>query len=181
MSIWNDADFAVAGARLFTPFDPALINPASYDLTVGSRFMLLKPNVGAFVVADTRKAGWSDEQNWDTFDLGVHYEIVLNPGDFVLAHTEQTFTVPRSVAVRVEGKSTLGRAGLIVHATAGWIDPGFCGQVTMELSNISSRPIILAPGDIIGQAAVYQLTAPALSPYSGSYQDSIGVRAGRRA
>lgn len=176
MSVWHDGMFLRLGDQLFEPFDKKLVNPASYDLTLGSTFKRLKSDARPFVAADTLASGWSDDHNWDTY--GGH--IVLNPGDFVLAHTEQTFSVPHDVAVRVEGKSTLGRAGLIVHATAGWIDPGFCGQVTMELSNISSRQIILWPGDRIGQAAVYELTDIVKKPYKGSYQDSKGVQAGRR-
>lgn len=180
MSVWCDSDIIEDGAAIFSPFQRELVNPASYDLTVGRDFKFLRFDARPFRVADILKPGWSDDDNWFKAELHDGGSIIMPPGEFLLAHTEQYFKVPDDVAIRVEGKSTLGRAGLVVHATAGWIDPGFRGHVTMELQNVSKREIIIAPGDRIGQAAIHQLTRRAEKPYRGRYQDSWGAVAGKR-
>lgn len=90
---------------------------------------------------------------------------ILHPGEFVLGSTFERVTLDASLAARLEGKSSLGRLGLITHSTAGFIDPGFSGQVTLELSNAATLPITLYPGMKIGQIAVFQLSSPAEHPY----------------
>ena len=90
---------------------------------------------------------------------------ILHPGEFVLASTLEQVTLPDDLAARVEGKSSLGRLGLLTHATAGFVDPGFTGHVTLELSNVATLPIKLWPGMKIGQLCFFQLTSPAEHPY----------------
>jgi dCTP deaminase len=90
---------------------------------------------------------------------------ILHPSDLVLGSTEEYFEIPDLLAARVEGKSSLGRIGLVIHATAGWIDPGFKGNITLEMSNNSPLPIVLTPGMLIGQIAFMRLTNPAERPY----------------
>ena len=94
---------------------------------------------------------------------------MLHPGEFVLASTYETVTLGPAVAARLEGKSSLGRLGLLTHSTAGFIDPGFSGHVTLELSNMATLPVKLWPGMKIGQLCFFQLTSPAEHPY-GSVQ-----------
>ena len=95
---------------------------------------------------------------------------VLHPGEFVLGATYESVTLPDDVAARLEGKSSLGRLGLLTHSTAGFIDPGFEGNVTLELSNTATLPINLWPGMKIGQLCFFQLSSSALNPYgSGVY------------
>jgi dCTP deaminase len=90
---------------------------------------------------------------------------VLHPGEFVLASTYEVFLLPDDIAGRLEGKSSLGRLGLLTHATAGWIDPGFSGHVTLELSNVATLPIKLWPGMKIGQLCLFRTSSPVEHPY----------------
>lgn len=104
---------------------------------------------------------------------------ILHPGEFVLGSTYEAVTLPDDIAARLEGKSSLGRLGLLTHSTAGFIDPGFSGHVTLELSNMATLPIKLWPGMKIGQLCFFRLTSPAEQPYgsgaSGSrYQGQRG-------
>jgi dCTP deaminase len=93
---------------------------------------------------------------------------VLHPGEFVLGSTLELFTLPDDLAGRLEGKSSLGRLGLLTHSTAGFIDPGFNGHITLELSNVANLPITLWPGMKIGQLCILRLTSPAEHPYGSS-------------
>lgn len=109
---------------------------------------------------------------------------VLHPGEFVLGSTYETITLPDDVAARVEGKSSLGRLGLLTHATAGFVDPGFTGHVTLELSNVATLPIVLHPGMKIGQLCFFQLSSASEHPYGTSangshYQGQRGPTASR--
>jgi dCTP deaminase len=109
---------------------------------------------------------------------------VLHPGEFVLASTYELVTLPDDVAARLEGKSSLGRLGLLTHSTAGFIDPGFSGHVTLELSNVATLPIMLWPGMKIGQLCFFRLSSPAEHPYGSDlmgsrYQGQRGPTASR--
>src|SRR5690606_2562013 len=90
---------------------------------------------------------------------------ILHPGEFVLGSTYEVVTLPDDIAARVEGKSSLGRLGLLTHATAGFVDPGFSGHVTLELANVATLPIKLCPGMKIGQLRCGRRTSPAQHPY----------------
>ena len=109
---------------------------------------------------------------------------VLHPGEFVLGATYEVITLPDDIAARLEGKSSLGRLGLLTHSTAGFIDPGFSGHVTLELSNVATLPITLWPGMKIGQLCFFRLTSPAEHPYGSDkygsrYQGQRGPTASR--
>ena len=97
---------------------------------------------------------------------------VLHPGEFVLGSTFESVTLPDDLAGRLEGKSSLGRLGLLTHSTAGFIDPGFSGHITLELSNVANLPITLWPGMKIGQLCLFRLTSPALHPYGSAVYGS---------
>ena len=153
------------------PAAPGMVQPASIDVRLNRRFVVFRNHVNA--VIDPRR---------HQPDLSALVEVaegdpfVLHPGEFVLGSTEELVQLDNTVAARLEGKSSLGRLGLLVHSTAGFIDPGFRGRVTLELSNVNRIPILLWPGDKIGQLCVFRLTSPADRPYGspglGSrYQD----------
>lgn len=93
---------------------------------------------------------------------------ILHPGEFVLGSTLESFTIPADLAGRLEGKSSLGRLGLVTHSTAGFIDPGFSGYITFELSNAANLPIALYPGMKVGQLALFRMSSPAETPYGSS-------------
>jgi len=97
---------------------------------------------------------------------------VLHPGEFVLGSTYEVVTLPTNIAARLEGKSSLGRLGLLTHSTAGFIDPGFSGHVTLELANVATLPILLYPGMKIGQVCFFQMTSDAEHPYGSSVYGS---------
>ena len=98
-------------------------------------------------------------------DVAEGEPFILHPGEFVLGSTYEQVTLPDDVAARLEGKSSLGRLGLLTHSTAGFVDPGFSGHVTLELSNVANLPIVLTPGMAIGQISFMTMTTPVDRPY----------------
>ncbi len=147
------------GSLRVDPYDPQLLQPASIDLRLDRFFR---------VFASHRYEAIDPSQ--DQPDLTEQVEVpdgtpfVLHPGEFVLGATLEYLTIGMQ-AGRVEGKSSLGRLGLLVHSTAGFIDPGFAGHVTLELANVANLPIKLWPGMKIGQLCVFRLTSPSDKPY----------------
>jgi dCTP deaminase len=101
--------------------------------------------------------------------------IAIDPGQFLLGTTLDRIEMPSFLAAQLTGRSSIGRKGVIVHATAGWIDPGFNGQITLEMFNMSHETVWFEPGDRVAQLVFFPLTAPALEPYDGQYQDQVGV------
>ncbi|MEU8515143.1 dCTP deaminase [Kitasatospora sp. NPDC048722] len=148
------------GRVVIDPFDPTMIQPSSIDVRL-DRF---------FRVFENHKYPHIDpsEEQPDLTRL-VEPEgdeaFILHPGEFVLASTYEVITLPEDVASRLEGKSSLGRLGLLTHSTAGFIDPGFSGHVTLELSNVATLPIKLYPGMKIGQLCLFRLSSPSEHPY----------------
>ena len=142
------------------PYDAAMIQPSSVDIRL-DRF---------FRVFDNHKYPHIDP-SVDQSDLTREVEpegdepFILHPGEFVLGSTYEVCTLPDDIAARVEGKSSLGRLGLLTHATAGFVDPGFSGHVTLELANVATLPIKLYPGMKIGQLCFFRLSSPAEHPY----------------
>ncbi|TDW81099.1 MULTISPECIES: dCTP deaminase [Kribbella] len=145
------------------PFEAAMVQPSSVDVRL-DRF---------FRVFENHKYPHIDpaEEQPDLTRL-VEPEggepFILHPGEFVLGSTYELVTLPDDVAARLEGKSSLGRLGLLTHSTAGFIDPGFSGHVTLELSNVATLPIKLWPGMKIGQLCFFRLSSPAEYPYGSS-------------
>lgn len=160
------AELATGRVRI-TPHDPALIQPASIDVRL-DRF---------FRVFDNHRYPHIDPAV-EQPDLTRLVEVeegeafILHPGEFVLASTLEHVTLPTDLASRLEGKSSLGRLGLLTHATAGFIDPGFSGHVTLELSNVATLPIKLYPGMKIGQLCLFRMTSPATHPYGSAVYGS---------
>ncbi|MFW5470528.1 dCTP deaminase [Knoellia sp. CPCC 206435] len=168
-----------AGRVVLDPWDPAMIQPSSIDVRLDRYFRLF----------DNHKYPYIDPRE-DQPDLTRLVEVepdeafVLHPGEFVLGSIYETVTLPDDVAARVEGKSSLGRLGLLTHATAGFVDPGFSGHVTLELSNVATLPIKLWPGMKVGQLCFFRLSSPVDNPYGSTaygshYQGQRGPTASR--
>ena len=160
----HDLKAAVAAGRLgVEPFDEALVQPSSIDVRLDSMFRVFN---------NTRYTHIDPAQRQDELTSLVEppdgEPFVLHPGEFVLGSTLELFTLPIDLAGRLEGKSSLGRLGLLTHSTAGFIDPGFSGHITLELSNVANLPITLWPGMKIGQLCILGLTSPADHPYGSS-------------
>ncbi len=161
------------------PYESEMIQPASVDVRLDRYFRLF----------DNHKYAHIDPSQ-DQPELTRLVEVdpteafVLHPGEFVLGSTYERVTLPDDVAARLEGKSSLGRLGLLTHSTAGFIDPGFSGHVTLELSNMATLPIKLWPGSKIGQLCFFKLTSPTehpygSGPYGNRYQGQRGPTASR--
>ena len=154
----------IAAGRLgIDPFDDALVQPSSVDVRLDSLFRVFN---------NTRYTHIDPAQRQDDLTSLVEPDegepFVLHPGEFVLGSTLEVCTLPDDLAGRLEGKSSLGRLGLLTHSTAGFIDPGFSGHITLELSNVANLPITLWPGMKIGQLCLLRLTSPAEHPYGSA-------------
>ncbi|GAA2240624.1 dCTP deaminase [Rarobacter faecitabidus] len=168
-----------AGRVQLDPYEPSMIQPSSIDVRLDKFFRLFDNHKYPFIDPAAEQPELTR-----LVEVGTQESFVLHPGEFVLASTYEQVTLPDDVAARLEGKSSLGRLGLLTHSTAGFIDPGFTGHVTLELSNVATLPITLWPGMKIGQMCFFRLSSPALNPYGtaeyGSrYQGQRGPTASR--
>lgn len=139
---------------------PGVMQPASIDLHLSDMILVFPFRDKGYIVDPENPPIPCSVQIDERFP-----HLTLEPGEFVLACTVQTVDICQGYAARVEGKSSLGRLGLMVHSTAGFIDPGFRGQITLELSNVNNSPIMLTPGMAIAQLCVFELKTPARKPY----------------
>ncbi|EMA36535.1 dCTP deaminase [Halococcus hamelinensis] len=161
--------------------DPALqIQPASVDLRLGREFLeFQRTNIPCIHPDSTNEV---DEYVTETV-VEEDEEFILHPGDFVLGTTVERLAVPDDLIAHVEGRSSLGRLAVVIHATAGIVDPGYRGQVTLELSNLGTAPVALSPGMRISQVVFTELKSPAEEPYGAGrgskYQDQAGPQASR--
>ena len=149
------------------PFDVGMIQPSSVDVRLDRFFRVFENH--KYSVIDP-----SVEQGELTREVVVAANefFILHPGEFVLASTYEVISLPDDIAGRLEGKSSLGRLGLLTHSTAGFIDPGFSGHITLELSNVANLPVKLFPGMKIGQLCLIKLTSPAEHPYGSALYGS---------
>ncbi|NOX29209.1 MAG: dCTP deaminase [Actinobacteria bacterium] len=158
-----------AGRIVIDPLDDSLIQPSSVDVRISNLFRVFRNHTRGII--DVKQ---------DTSDLTELIEIppdsdrpfILHPGEFVLGSTLERIGVPDDLVGRVEGKSSLGRLGLLIHSTAGFIDAGFDGHITLELANVASLPITLYPGMKIGQVSFMKMTSPAENPYGAGARGS---------
>jgi dCTP deaminase len=164
----RDLKAAIEAGRLtIDPFDPELVQPSSIDVRLDRFFRVFEnhryPHIDPAEQQDdlTRMV-----------EVAADEPFILHPGEFVLGSTYETITLADDIASRLEGKSSLGRLGLLTHSTAGFIDPGFSGHVTLELSNVATLPIKLWPGMKIGQVCVIKLSSPAEHPYGSAIYGS---------
>jgi dCTP deaminase len=155
-----------AGRLVVDPLDDDAIQPSSIDVRLDNRFRTFYTARHPYI--DVKQP--MDDLT-ELVEVKPDEAFILHPGEFVLGSSLERIGIPADLAARLEGKSSLGRLGLMTHSTAGFLDPGFQGHVTLELSNVANLPITLYPGMRIGQIAVFQLTTPAERPYG-----SRGVR-----
>jgi dCTP deaminase len=153
------------GRVVLDPYDPGLLQPSSFDVRLDRFFRLFDNH--KYAVIDPAEHQPELTRLVETRD---DEPFILHPGEFVLGSTYEAVTLPDDIAARLEGKSSLGRLGLLTHSTAGFVDPGFTGHITLELSNVATLPIKLWPGMKIGQLCFFRLSSPAERPYgSGEY------------
>ncbi|NGO72832.1 dCTP deaminase [Streptomyces boncukensis] len=145
------------------PYDPAMVQPSSIDVRLDRYFRVFENHRYPHIDPAVEQADLTR-----LIETEGDEPFILHPGEFVLASTYEVVTLPEDVASRLEGKSSLGRLGLLTHSTAGFIDPGFSGHVTLELSNVATLPMKLWPGMKIGQLCMFRLTSPAEHPYGSA-------------
>jgi dCTP deaminase len=151
----------LAGGRIqIDPLDESCIQPSSVDLHVDRYFRVFRNHTMGFI--DVTQ---DQEDLTELVTIGEGDVFILHPGEFVLGSTAERVRLPDDLVARLEGKSSLGRLGLLIHSTAGFVDPGWDGHLTLELSNVANLPITLYPGMTIGQISFLRMTTPAATPY----------------
>jgi dCTP deaminase len=175
MTVLPDHEIIRFGSELLDPFRPEHVQPASVDLLLDHDMQVFLPNRSLIDLGDPCTLVGITAPAATLSDGGF----VLRPGKSVLGSTQERVTLPPDIMARVEGKSSLGRIFLAVHITAGFIDPGFQGQVTLEIKNFEEVPIILRPGLPFCQISFSYMNAPVDRPYAGRYQNQRGVTPSR--
>jgi len=168
-----------AGRVVLDPYDPDMVQPSSVDVRLDKYFRLFDNHRYAVIDPAAQQPDLTHLVEADPDE-----PFVLHPGEFVLGSTYEQVTLPDDLSARLEGKSSLGRLGLLTHSTAGFIDPGFTGHVTLELSNVATLPILLWPGMKVGQLCFFRLTSAAehaygSAQYGSRYQGQRGPTASR--
>lgn len=168
-----------AGRIVIDPLGPDAIQPSSVDLRIDRYFRVFRNHAMGHIDVKANLEDLTELVEIDSDDV-----FILHPGEFVLGSTLERVGVPTDLVARLEGKSSLGRLGLLIHSTAGFVDAGWDGQLTLELSNVAKLPITLYPGMRIGQISFIRMTTPAEQPYGSSslgskYQHQRGPRPSR--
>ena len=149
-----------AGRVVLDPYDAGLVQPSSIDLRLDRYFRVFRNHTQQ--VIDVKE----DQENLtELVEIDREDVFILHPGEFVLGSTAERVALPDDLVARLEGKSSLGRLGLLIHSTAGFVDAGWDGHLTLELSNVANLPITLYPGMKIGQISFLRMTTPADAPY----------------
>lgn len=167
-------DYMESNDLYIYPFDEEMLQPASLDIRLSNKFLVFRNHVDSVIDVKKPTGHLTEPIEADEF--------YLHPGEFVLGSTVEWFSIPNTLVARVEGKSSLGRLGLLIHSTAGFVDPGFKGNITLELCNISNMPIVLYSDMKIGQVSFMQLAAPVENPYgtrNNKYQKQNGPTASK--
>lgn len=164
----KDIKLEIGAGRIgIEPYDAAMVQPSSIDVRLDRFFRVFENHRYPHIDPSTEQS----ELTREIAPVGDE-PFVLHPGEFVLGSTYEVVTLPNDIAARLEGKSSLGRLGLLTHSTAGFIDPGFSGHVTLELANVATLPILLYPGMKIGQVCFFRMTSEAEHPYGSSVYGS---------
>jgi dCTP deaminase len=153
-------DALASGSIVIDPYEPSYVQPSSVELRVANGFRVFVNH--KYSEIDPRAP---QQDLTQLVEVGEDEPFMLHPGEFVLGSTLERVRLGNDVVARLEGKSSLGRLGLLIHSTAGFIDPGFEGHITLELSNVATLPIAIYPGMKIGQISFYQMTTAAEYPY----------------
>jgi dCTP deaminase len=156
-----------AGRIVVEPFDAGLVQPSSIDVRVDRQFRVF--HNGRYTHIDVREP--MDELT-ELVEPAEGEPFILHPGEFVLGQTLERVTLPDDLVARLEGKSSLGRLGLLIHSTAGFVDSGFSGNLTLELSNVANLPITIYHGMPIGQISFMRMDGPVENPYGGGQTGS---------
>jgi dCTP deaminase len=178
--ILSDRDIreAIESGRVeVDPFDPTCIQPSSVDLHVDAQFRVFANSRYPYIDVQAEMPELTE-----LVEVKDDEPFILHPGEFVLGSTVERVRLPDDLVARLEGKSSLGRLGLLIHSTAGYVDPGWDGYLTLELSNVANLPITLYPGMRIGQISFFRLSSPAETPYGqagNKYQGQRGPTASR--
>lgn len=159
---------------MIDPYDERLLQPSSLDVRITGEFRVFHNNRHPYIDVRTPL-----DDLTELVRVADDEPFILHPGEFVLGSTLERVAIPDDLVARLEGKSSLGRLGLLIHSTAGYIDPGWDGTITLELSNVARLPITIYPGMPIGQLSFQQLTTPVDSPYQGKYLRQDGPVASR--
>jgi dCTP deaminase len=149
-----------AGRIAIEPFDDANVQPSSVDMHVDRYFRVFRNDTTPYI--DPKEP---QEDLTELVEVGEGRTFILHPAEFALASTLERVRLPDDLAARLDGKSSLGRLGLLTHATAGFVDAGWDGHLTLELSNVATLPIAIYPGMKIGQISFFRMTSPADHPY----------------
>ena len=166
MSVLADRDIRSAleaGRIRIDPYDPACLQPSSVDLHLDREFRVFRNNRYPYIDPRTPQPDLTEVVGVDDDEA-----FILHPGEFVLGQTLEWVELPNDVVARLEGKSSLGRLGLLIHSTAGYVDPGWKGNLTLELSNVANLPIALYFGMRIGQISFFAMSGPVERPYGSS-------------
>lgn len=145
------------------PFEPSMVQPSSVDVRVDRYFRVFENHRYPYIDPKTSQPDLTTE-----IETEMEIPFILHPGQFVLGSTLEVVRLGDDIVARLEGKSSLGRLGLLIHSTAGFVDPGFEGHLTLELSNVATLPIAIYPAMRIGQLSFYDLTTPAEHPYGSN-------------
>ncbi len=180
--VFSDQDIRKAieaGRIVIDPYDDSCVQPASVDLHLGGKFRVFQNHRFQAIDPTQEMEGLTEEYTVDPLT-----PFILHQGEFALGMTEEEITLPDDIVGRLDGKSSLGRLGLVVHSTAGFVDPGWRGRLTLELSNLANLPINLTQGMKVSQISFMQLSSPAERPYGAralrsKYQGQMGPAASR--
>jgi dCTP deaminase len=168
-----------AGRIVIDPFDASCVQPSSVDLHVDSRFRVFANSRYPYIDVKREMPDLTE-----LVEGAAGEPFILHPGEFVLGATLERIALPNDLVARLEGKSSLGRLGLLIHSTAGYVDPGWDGYLTLELSNVANLPITIYAGMKIGQISFFRLSTAAAAPYGSratrsKYQGQRGPTASR--
>jgi dCTP deaminase len=152
-----------SGRIIIDPLGDDCIQPSSVDLHIDQLFRVFRNHAQRIIDVKLPQ-----EDLTELIDVGPDTPMILHPGEFMLGSTQERVAIPDDLVARLEGKSSLGRLGLVIHSTAGFIDAGWDGHITLELANLANLPITLYPGMKIGQISFFEMTTPADRPYGAS-------------
>ena len=166
MSVLSDRDILTAiaaGEIAIAPFDAVDVQPASVDLHLDGTFRVFRNNRYGFIDPRVEQPDLTEIER-----VADGEQFMLHPGEFVLGQTREKISLGNSLLGRLDGKSSLGRLGLLIHSTAGYVDPGWVGNLTLELGNVARLPIALYPGMRIGQISFHRMSSEVERPYGSS-------------
>jgi dCTP deaminase len=166
VSVLSDRDIREAleaGTVRIDPYDPEDLQPSSVDLHLDRRFRVFRNNRYPYIDPRTQQPDLTEMVSVEDDE-----PFILHPGEFVLGQTHEWVELPDDLVARLEGKSSLGRLGLLIHSTAGYVDPGWKGNLTLELSNVANLPIALYHAMRIGQISFFKMSSPVERPYGSA-------------